>query len=92
VHLPHHPFAGFQLAQIDQRGRPALATHILAQSPSAQMMRAGDDAGADALGHPGLVDEVANFGVDLEQVAGRDAEAGGILRMKPQRIAMRYFV
>src|ERR1700722_5423502 len=92
VDLPHHPAAGFKLVQVDERGRPTLAAEILAQTPSSEVMRAGGDAGADALCDPYLVDEIANLGVDLEQVAGGDAEARRVLRVDPERIAMGYFV
>ena len=44
---------------VDQRSPP----WSLCQPPAAEVVRAGDDAGPDALGHPDLVDEVADLGV-----------------------------
>ena len=42
----------------------------------------------DNLDIPDLVDEPANFGLNLQQVAFFDAELGRILRMNPDRITM----
>src|SRR5271155_2976633 len=92
VDLSHHPLAGLKLAEVDERRGPSLAAQFFAQTPSSEVMRAGGDAGADALGDPYLVDEVANLGVDLEQVAGGDAEARRILGVDPEGIAMGDFI
>ena len=43
---------------------------VLVARASAQVMRAGDDAGRQAFGDPGMEHKVADLGVNLQQVAG----------------------
>ena len=73
--------------QIDERGRPALAAGVLGQPPAPEVMRAGHHARPDGLGHPHPVDEVADAGGDLQEVAGADAEPRRVLGMQPERVA-----
>src|SRR5271154_4394005 len=43
--LPHHPFSGLDLLQIDQRCRPAFAAKVFFEAPASKVMGARDDAG-----------------------------------------------
>src|SRR5579875_357785 len=86
--LTHQPSPGLDLVQIDQRRRPSLAAAIRLESPASEMMRACEHARPDALGHPCLVDEIANLGSHSQQIAGRDTEPPRILGVQPQWITM----
>src|SRR5207237_4057601 len=92
VALPHAPLAPRLSRETDERGAPALAARRLREPPPPEMMRAGDDAGPDRLGHPDLVDEPADGRRDLQELAGRHAEARRVLRMQPERIRVRDLV
>src|SRR5579875_1984063 len=92
MNLPHHPFARFELAQIDQGRRPSFPAEILIEAPAAQMMRARDHPRPDSFGDPYLIDEIADFSMHLEQIAGAHPQAARVLRMEPKRIAMGNFV
>src|SRR2546426_8818720 len=92
VQLPLPPLAGRLAREIDERGGPPLAARRLGQPPAPEVVRARDDARADGLGHPDLVDEPADGRRDLEQLAGRHAEARGVLRMQPERVRVRDLV
>ena len=60
VDLADPPPARRLVLQIDERGRPPRAAARLREPPAAEVVGARDDAGPDALGHPGAVDEAAD--------------------------------
>src|SRR5262245_27069391 len=86
VDLPHAPFTGLGLREIDERRGPALAAGVLAQAPPSEVVRARDHARPHRLRDPHPVDEVPDTGLDLEQVAGRDPHSRRVGGMYPQRI------
>src|SRR5205085_8326897 len=92
MHLPHHPSARCELAQIDQGGGPFLAAAVFVQAPSPEMMRACHHSGLDTFGDPNLIDEVAYFSMHFEQVVAPYTETVCIFGMQPQWIAMRNFI
>ena len=92
VKLSHHPLPGLHLLQLDQgRGEMAAAGFLL-QAPAPQVMRARHHAGPDPLGDPDPVHEIADLGVDLDEVPGDDPEAFGVPGMQPYRILVRDLV
>ena len=58
----------------DPHGRPPAGARLVSEPPSAQMMRAGDDFRAYALGHPRLVHEVPDLCLHPHKTAGLDPE------------------
>src|SRR2546422_4161012 len=82
--MAHPPLPRRLRLEGDEGRRPALAAHLLAKPPPAEVMRAGDDAGADGLGDPDLVHEVADLRLDLEKFARGHPEPRRILRVKPE--------
>src|SRR5437899_5435780 len=90
--LAHPPLPALDLLEVDERGGPALASRVPVKSPSPQMVRARDHAGADRLRRPDPVDEVADRRRDLEEIARDDGEPGGVFGMEPQRIGVRDLV
>src|SRR6186713_3184122 len=59
------------------------------EPPAADVMGARDDAGAQTLGHPRAVHEGTDGRLDLEQIAGLDAQPARVLRVHPDRIGVR---
>src|SRR5262245_37080750 len=92
VFLANEPLAGFRLLNIDDAAAVATCGPVLIAPPTAEMVRAGDDAGADSFRDPDAIDKVTNFGRDAGQIAIFDAEALGVGRMQPDWIALRDFV
>src|SRR2546423_673431 len=71
----------------------ASASAAYVHAPAPHVVAAGDDAGADALRDPRLDDEVADLGLDAEQVAGpHAAEALGVTGVEPERVRVRDLV
>ena len=65
--------------QVDGGHHAAGPARPAVQPPAAHVVAAGDHAGPDALGDPGLGDEVADLGLDPHEVAGAgDAEPRGV--------------
>src|SRR5215469_3212356 len=92
MNLAHHPLSRPDLSQVNQCSGPPFTTSLLLQSPASQVVGAGDNAGSDCLGDPDLVDEIANRGLHLYQVAGFHAEPVGIMGVQPHWILVRNFV
>ena len=57
-------------SQVDGGHHAAGAAWPAVEFPAAHVVAAGDDAGPDALGEPRFRDEVADLGLDPDQVAG----------------------
>src|SRR5690349_24475315 len=83
VHVTHHPFAIAHTLEIDKCGRPTFASLFFGQAPSAQVVRTSNDARLDSLRHPDFIDEVADLGMDFEQIASPDFEVLGVDRIDP---------
>src|SRR5881392_1194683 len=90
--LAHPPLPALDLLEVDERGGPALASRVPVKSPSPQMVRARDHAGADRLRRPDPIDEVADRRRDPEEIARDDGEPGSVFGMQPQRIGVRDLV
>ena len=85
--LPEVPSA-VRLLQLHQRGGHAARPFSFGQPPAAEVVRAGDDAGADSLGDPDLVHEVADLGPNANEIAGCQTEPRGIGRVHPGRVGV----
>src|SRR5947199_435171 len=62
---PEPPLPGAERLQIDEGGRPPIAPGLLGEAPAAEVVGAGNHAGADRLRHPDLVHERADLRRDL---------------------------
>jgi hypothetical protein len=74
------------LLELGEAVMPGRRCPVLRQAPAPEVVAHRDDAGLDALGDPDLVDEVADLRLDLDEVAGLDAQALGVLRVHPHRV------
>src|SRR3954451_14611251 len=92
VDLAHHPFSFTHLLEIHECGGPTLAAGFFLQAPSPKVMRAGNDAGLDSLCYPYLIDEVADFGMHLEQIAGAHFKVSGVSSAEPYWVAIGNFI
>ncbi len=91
--LAHLPLTFADFLQIDPRARHALDLIFFIDAPAAQMVRAGDHSRRQALGDPRVQHEVADLGVNFDQIAGANvAELRRVGRIHPQRILVRNLV
>ena len=72
VDLAHGVFPITLLIEANDGGGDPGRALVFAQTPAAQVMRHGDDAGFQALRHPASRDEMAYLGLDFRQVARLD--------------------
>src|SRR6185437_16771850 len=74
--------------QSHERRAPTLHPLALGEAPAAHVVRAGDDAGANAFGDPRRYYKMADLRAHAQQVAERDAQSFGVGRMDPERIVV----
>ena len=84
----HAPDPIVDFCKLNQCRGPAVSSLASLKTPASQVMRTGDDAGANAIGHPDTIDEVSNLGRDTCQVTRLHTNAFCIDRMDPDRIGI----
>src|SRR5258706_8874997 len=88
----HTPCTIGRTLQFDQCRGPAVRALLCIQPPTPQVMRAGHDARANAIGNPGTVDVIANLGCDTQQVSRLYTNTCRVDWMYPHRVVVRYLV
>ena len=84
----HAPASRLRIRDVDF-GRHIAVAGVLLPPPPPDVVRAADDAGLDGLGDPHLVDKVADFSFDFQQVPVGDAQVAGVLWVEPDWVAVR---
>src|SRR5436190_10683235 len=77
----HHPLPFFDFVDRDLICRPTIIFGILLSTPSADVMRTGDDSRTHAFRNPGAVNEIPYLSRDADKIAGIYIPTFGVARM-----------
>ena len=88
---PQSPFSLIYLFDLHFRSTH-LRTRNTLQAPASHMVRASQHAGTNGLRHPSAIDEVANGGLDANQLLVLNLMPSCILRVNPHRVSVRNLV